>query len=771
MNTQNQIKRVLSRDENITHIRLLISDNPDICRTHLAERICDDFSFFDGKGKRQRSGCLKVLRELAAAGRLDLPAPQRKGSSKTPRRLGEAVASAVGVPASVEDVQGLRLTLVESVMQMRIWNELMLREHPWGAGPLVGRQLYYLIESEHGILGALGYASAALSVADRDAWIGWDAETRLNHLQRVTGLARFLIRNDVSCRNLASSVLAMAAGRMPDDFEKQYGYHPWLLESFVDGGSFSGASYRAANWIHVGCTKGRGRQDRHTRRAETIKEIYVYPLVADFRDRMGIPADRGPAPLQPLEGVDGDSWAEQEFGGAPLGDRRLGKRLVDSAGQIMKSPGRAFAGAVNGDKAMIKGYYRFIESPDTSAVTMENILLPHRQTTVRRMKAQDVALCIQDGSDLNYNNLEQCEGLGTLSKNQTGAKSKGLQLHSTLSVSGDGIPLGILNAQISAPEPVSKERRRRADIPIEEKQTFSWIKGYRDCVEVARTIPDTRVVCVMDREADIFEMFDEQRRQSEADLLIRAKHNRCIVNGGKLFDAVQTAPVRQRLTFPVPRQSARPKKSKQKARPKRDERVAHVAVRYKEIELRPPENQVGKTPVKVSIVHICEEHPPSGAVPVEWFLLTTIKIDSPEMARLCVKWYRLRWRIEDFHRVLKSGCKIEGMAHKTAERLRRAIAINMVVAWRIMVMTLLGRETPDLPMEIAFTDAEVKVLRAYAQKKNGMTPPSTIGEAVLIVAMLGGYIQRGNGPPPGYQVMWHGFSLLQGMVIGYELQI
>ncbi len=717
MNIQNQIKKVLSRDENITHVRHLIAANPDLCRTHLAELICDDFSFLDGKSKRQRSGCLKVLRELAAAGHLDLPAPQRKGSSKTPRRLGEAVAPASGVPASVEVVQGLRLTLVESVMQMRTWNELMLREHPRGAGPFVGRQLYYLIESEHGILGALGYASAALTLADRDAWIGWDAGARADHLQRVAGLARFLIRNDVSCRNLASSVLAMAARRMPDDFEKRYGYRPWLLESFVDGGSFNGASYRAANWIHVGCTKGRGRQDRYTRRAETIKDIYVYPLVADFRDRMGIPADRGPAPLQPGEGVDGDNWAEQEFGGAPLGDRRLGRRLVDSAEQIMKSPGRAFAGAVKGDKAMIKGYYRFIEAPDTSAVTMENILLPHRRSTIRRMKGQNVALCVRDGCDLNYNNLEQCEGLGTLSKNQTGAKSKGLKLHSTFSVSGDGIPLGILNVQCSAPEPVPKDGRRRADIPIEEKQTFSWIEGYRDCVEVARTIPDTWVVCVMDREADIFELFDEQRQQPEADLLIRAKHNRGIVNGGKLFDAVKSAPVRQRLTFPVPRQSARPKKSKQKARPKRDERVAHVAVRYKEIELRPPENHVGKPPVKVSIVHIFEEHPPSGAVPVEWFLLTTIKVDSPEMAQLCVKWYRLRWRIEDFHRVLKSGCKVEGMAHKTAERLRRAIAINMVIAWRIMVMTLLGRETPDLPMEIAFSDAEVKVLQAFAQKK------------------------------------------------------
>lgn len=716
MNIQNQIKKVLSRDENITHVRHLIAANPDLCRTHLAELICDDLSFFDARGKRQRSGCLKVLRELAAAGRLDLPAPRRKGSSKTPRRLGEAVAPAAGVPASVEVVQGLRLTLVESVMQMRTWNELMLREHPRGAGPLVGRQLYYLIESEHGILGALGYAAAALTLADRDAWIGWDADTRADHLQRVAGLARFLIRNDVSCRNLASSVLAMAATRMPVDFEKRYGYRPWLLESFVDGSSFNGASYRAANWIHAGCTKGRGRQDRYTRRTETVKDIYIYPLVADFRDRMGIPADRGPAPLQPGEGVDGDKWAEQEFGGAPLGDRRLGRRLVDSAEQMMKSPGRAFAGAVNGDKAMIKGYYRFIDVPDTSSVTMENILLPHRRMTIRRMKGQDVALCIQDGSDLNYNNLEQCEGLGTLSKNQTGAKSKGLKLHSTFAVSGDGTPLGILKAQCSAPEPVPKDSCR-ADIPIEQKQTFSWIEGYRDCVEVARTIPDTRVVCVMDREADIFELFEEQRRQPEADLLIRARHNRCIVNGGKLFDAVKSAPVRQRLTFPVPRQSARPKKSKQKARPKRDERVAHVAVRYKEIELRPPENHVGKPPVKVSIVHIFEEHPPSGAVPVEWFLLTTIKVNSPEMAQLCVKWYRLRWRIEDFHRVLKSGCKVEGMAHKTAERLRRAIAINMVIAWRIMVMTLLGRETPELPMEIAFSDAEVKVLQAYAQKK------------------------------------------------------
>jgi len=145
--------------------------------------------------------------------------------------------------------------------------------------------------------------------------------------------------------------------------------------------------------------------------------------------------------------------------------------------------------------------------------------------------------------------------------------------------------------------------------------------------------------------------------------------------------------------------------------------MAQVAVRYTDIELRPPENHVGKPPVKVSIVHVHEEQPPAGDVPLEWFLLTTVKVASLETAGQCLKWYCLRWRIEDFHRVLKSGCNIEDMAHRTAERLRRGIAINMVVAWRIMLMTLLGREMPELPMEIAFSDVEINVLRAYGQKK------------------------------------------------------
>ena len=145
---------------------------------------------------------------------------------------------------------------------MRVWNELMIREHPQGAGPLVGAQTRYLIGSEHGWLGGFGFGAAALQLRDRDQWIGWDADTRRQHLHRVVGMSRFLIRTSVRCQNLASCVQGMALRRIGDDYEAQYGYRPWLVESFVDMEHFIGTSYRAANWVAIGHTQGRGRQDR-----------------------------------------------------------------------------------------------------------------------------------------------------------------------------------------------------------------------------------------------------------------------------------------------------------------------------------------------------------------------------------------------------------------------------------------------------------------------------------------------------------------------------
>jgi hypothetical protein len=168
------------------------------------------------------------------------------------------------------------------------------------------------------------------------------------------------------------------------------------------------------------------------------------------------------------------------------------------------------------------------------------------------------------------------------------------------------------------------------------------------------------------------------------------------------------------------------------------------------------------------VIHALEEHPPPNTTAVEWFLLTTIDIPSPEAAEQCLRWYCLRWRIEDWHRVLKSGCRIEDLAHETAERLRRAIAINLVIAWRIMLMTLLGRETPELPAEVLFSDIELRTLKAYA-KKRGLTPPVLLGEAVRLVAKIGGYLGRNNDPPPGHQLLWQGYTEFQFMCAGFAL--
>jgi hypothetical protein len=275
-----------------------------------------------------------------------------------------------------------------------------------------------------------------------------------------------------------------------------------------------------------------------------------------------------------------------------------------------------------------------------------------------------------------------------------------------------------LRAQCVAPEWKSPDDQRPGwAIPIEEKATFRWMEGMRDTREVAAQMPQTRLINVCDREADFFELFEEQHRHPCVDLLVRANHNRGIMDEPfKLFEAVRQAPLQTKVQMHVPHQSARPKLSKKKARPKRPSRQANMEVRCQRIQLRPPKYYPDKDPIDIRVIHAVESSPPAGTEAVEWFLLTTVNIACPEDAVQCLRWYCLRWRMEDWHRVLKSGCAVERIAHDTAERIRRAIAINLVIAWRIMLMTLLGRQTPELPPEVLFSHIELRVLYAYSKK-------------------------------------------------------
>jgi hypothetical protein len=426
---------------------------------------------------------------------------------------------------------------------------------------------------------------------------------------------------------------------------------------------------------------------------------------------------------------------------------------------------RAFTGVAKNDWAAVKGYYRLIDQPGDSQITPANILHPHRARTVRRMQAQPTVLCIQDGTDLNFSSHAQCTGLGIIGTNQTGVQSRGLHLHSTFAVSAQGLPLGVLRARFEAPQPKPSAGRAR-----EDKKTFRWIEGLRDCAALASELPRTQLVCVMDREADIFELFDEQRAHAHVQLLVRAQHNRLLGQQHTLFDTLRHSPERGQLTIALGRQSARVKAGKQKVRGARAARTAQVTLRYERIALSCTSREYrGHPPIEVSVVHVREEQPPHGATALEWFLLTTLPIDSPEQAEQVLRWYALRWRIEDWHRVLKTGCRVEQLGHDSAERLERAIAIRMVIAWRIMLMTLLGRDTPELPPQLLFSDIELTVLGAFARSR-ALPAPTTLGDAVRMVARLGGYLARTRDPPPGHQLMWYGYATLQGMCAGYALR-
>ena len=265
--------------------------------------------------------------------------------------------------------------------------------------------------------------AAALRGAARDRWIGWDDAGRRGHLQRVVCLSRFLIRPSVRCPHLASHVLGRILRRLPADFEERYGFRPYLVESFADEG-YNGTCLRAANFLCVGRTAGRGRQDREKRRAKTVKTVFVYELERSWRRKLGVPrVDHAPS-LEPGEGLNAQHWAQNEFGGAPLGDRRLSARLVRSAGLLAAYPGHKINAAPDADNTAVNAFYRLIEAPAESEITPGNILAPHRERSIQRMRGQRTVLAIQDGTDLNFSRRPGCDGLQLIGRNQTTATSR-----------------------------------------------------------------------------------------------------------------------------------------------------------------------------------------------------------------------------------------------------------------------------------------------------------------------------------------------------------
>ena len=437
-----------------------------------------------------------------------------------------------------------------------------------------------------------------------------------------------------------------------------------------------------------------------------------------------------------------------------MGNKRLAARLVKNADLLGAFPGCETDANSASDNTAISQSCRLIEIPAESAVKVRKILAPHRERSIQRFCGQRTVLAIQDGTDLKFATRPGFDGLEVVDTGRTGAKSLGLDLHATLAMSDSGLPLGVLRLGFDA----SKARPPEA---AARRKTRHWQDGFADIAKAVRNLEGkTRVVAVCDREADCSELFDVQRRHPRVDLLVRARHDQALEKDEpNLFDMTGGSPPDGLIDIEIEELAVRPA---------RGTRLACCELRFRRATLPTTETAEGAEPMAVSAVHVVETAPPDGENPVHWHLLTTLDVRSAQDAAEVAEFYLQRWSIKDFFRVLKSGCQTEFLLFRTADRLRRAVAINAVVGWRIMAMNLLGRQAPDCRPELMFADHELDFLRAYADEY-GLIAPDRLVDAVRLVAHLGGYRARKHDPDPGHKIMWHGQTKLGSAALGHRI--
>ncbi len=771
------IRKILHDSINIDLIKKELNSNPNHTMNSLAKFVCSTFEFISPTGKLRTASCLVVLNSLAAHKKIIVPKLKkpRKNTFTTMVRLHAPVALPEIIPETVKEMrEGINIVLIEQNDSdlRKVWNELIATEHPLGETRLAGYQVKYLIMYKEGYIGAASFSSAALNLECRDDWIRWDADEKDYYQSHVLNMSRFLIRNKVICKNLASHLLSRLLKHFKIDFYQRYGIHPWIVETFVDTQHYLGTCYKAGNWEYIGQTKGRGRNDTHNKKEKSIKDIYIYVLEKKFRSiaNFSKPTDPYP-PMEITTGLSASKWSEQEFGNIELGDERLSDRLVKIAYDKGENPTASYPQAVCGDRYAMKGYYGFL-SNNNEEITFDQLLSQHRENTIKRIRSCDTVIAIQDTCDLNYSELRNTKELGQISRNKNALSGTlGLALHSIFTVDEKGLPLGIIAAECDAPSIEGPPAKNQNQTPIEEKETYKWLVYYREVLKAATYCSGTQIISAMDREADIFELYEIACANKNVPVVIRAKHNRILENTElKLFDLMKAAPNHFTTKVTIPAQRARRKSTKKPARPYVPARDATLIVSFGKVTIRPPKTVLLKncTPLTMNFVYARELNPPEGSEKIEWKLLTTLDISGSKKALECIHFYKLRWRIEEFHRVLKSGCGVEKHKQNHADKLRRVIAIDMVIAWRLMLLTFLGRACPDMPAEIIFSKHELLVMNLLSKKKDGSNV-ITIKEGIAVVAALGGFRMTGSNKHPGCEVLWRGYQKLREQVFIIKL--
>jgi hypothetical protein len=462
-------------------------------------------------------------------------------------------------------------------------------------------------------------------------------------------------------------------------------------------------------------------------------------------------------------------WAKDEMATADLGDERLNTRVAIVLSTMGSRPNLSIPAGCGG-RAEMAAAYRFY---DNDKATFEKVLEPHIQRSRERVAAEPVALLVQDTSEMDLTRPgSEVAGAGELDGSR-----RGFLLHEMQAFTPQGVPLGTVHAEIlNRTEGVShasaaEKRQTNKELPIEEKESLRWLTGLREARALAQQTPGTQCICVGDSEADIYELFAEERGERPVDWLFRACQDRALISDTPqrhLRDEVLSTPALYEVELLIRGRQAKTAAEDRARRQNRKTRKAQVEVRAATVTLRPPWRPDRKLPpITVNVVLVREAHPPAGEPPVEWILVTTLPIDTLEQVRTIVEYYCVRWDIEVLFRTLKSGCRIEERRFEDVERVLPCLAICLIVAWRTLFVCRMGRDCPDMDCESIFEPSEWKAIWVAIHGKKPPKKAPRLKDFVHLVAGLGGYVERPKSEP-GTQTLWIGLQRMYDLAWAWD---
>jgi hypothetical protein len=450
-----------------------------------------------------------------------------------------------------------------------------------------------------------------------------------------------------------------------------------------------------------------------------------------------------------------EAWFDREIAGCHFADARLNNRLR----QLLERMGGAMGGSIPfacQDWANTKAAYRFFSN---ERISEADILEGHFQSTSGRFAATDgPILVLQDTTEFSYQR-EKPELIGMTKsinsgKDNTGRLRKhtlcGLLMHGSLAVTTEGLPLGLPAIKFWTREKFKgtaalKKKVNPTRVPIEQKESVRWLENMRQSTALFGA-PD-RCVHIGDRESDIYELFCAAQELG-THFLVRTCVDRLAGDGKHtIADEMKEAQVNGVHHVEVCDSKGRVV-------------TAEVEIRYRRIRVLPPHGKQKRYPaLDLTVLHAQERDEPADRPRIDWKLITDLPVLIHEDAVEKLRWYALRWKIEVFHKILKSGCRAEEARLRTAERLVKLISVFCILSWRVFWMTMINRSTPAATPAVALTDDEILLLDRLVPDK-GPLGEKALSKYLIKIARLGGYLARASDPPPGNTVMWRGLSRL-----------